>query len=229
MTVYRTANLAFQIGHNAALIHEVADGADVLGLVECRDASNRPVDVAAILGPEWRVQQNLRSGAKAGSVTAVRKGAGVKVRRSRLRRISDPGRDVQARYQRETVLVDHGVVTEFAVGHLPVVASGRQDDAARTTRAWLSGARRRVARADRRNDRRHRRGKRPRLRRWLWAGDANQDPGAWARSLGAPHHFGVRPMALCWGPGWLVESKRARKGLTGTDHAVLTIVTKEKP
>lgn len=208
MTVYRTVNAAWQMGHNAALIREVAKGADVLALVECRDARNRPVNVKRILGADWWVQQDLRSGARAGSVTAVRKGSGVGVKRSSLRRLSDRGHKVQVRYQRVTVLRDHGQRVVLTVAHNPLPSTGRMRQAVTRTQAWVR-ARARVV--------------------WLWAGDANADPRTWARVLGASGYHGVRPMVMAWSRGFNDSGRSVRKRVPGTDHAVLTVTTaKEK-
>jgi hypothetical protein len=218
-TTIRAANLAYQLGGDARLLRQLADGADVLVLVECRDHNNEPIDVAAILGAGWRVWQNLRDGAHAGTVIAVCRGSGVHRRRlaagrarvrrlaSRLLRLSGPGHDVQSRYLREAHLADaHGPFT-LAGAHIPLPGTGRQDDAlAMLTDWWSTTPGRRAA-----------------------FGDGNTSWRNVRRELDAPHGDGADVMFACWSAGWPDDTTVKATSLDPrkTDHHVLTFTTKE--
>lgn len=206
-TRYRAANLAWQLGGDVALVRKLAESADVLGLVECRDVRNEPIDVAKVLGPGWDTAQDLSSAARAGSVVAVRRTPDLTLRWSRLTLASPAGPKVQDRYLRVAHIIDHGRPTRIGVIHPPLRSTGRQDDAVRTARAWVS--RMRAVRVVR-----------PRLR-WLLAGDFNMAPAAMARLVGAPHHGGEGVLGICWSGGWGSSWVRADH-LPGSDHAVLT-------
>lgn len=217
MTRYVIGNAAFQLGHDRHLLRTLAADADVLLLVECRTRDNHPLDVAAVLGAGWDVRQDCSSAARAGSVIAVRRGSGVTIRRSRLCLASPAGPGVQARYRRQAVLVDRTSRrprrVRVAVQHNPLASTGMQRVAVGSACSWVRAARRW----------RH---ARPRRRVWLWAGDANTSPGQMAQSLGAPHHYGQRPMAACWSAGW-GQVHTSKRRVRGSDHAVLILTTKE--
>ena len=206
---YVNANMAWQLGHDEEALRKLAQHADILGLTECRTRDNKPLDVAEILGPEWRVFQTMRdekgrlSAAHAGTVCAVRKG--IKVRRSTLLPLSPKGHKVQARYQRVTVIVDRGVV-DVIVGHNPLPTTGQQRTAARNASTAIGRAKRRRANNPR--------------RRWIWMGDCNMDPKVWARAMGAPFFFGDRPMCTLWSAGW-GNVRRVKFKVKGLDHWVL--------
>jgi len=218
VTVYRAVNATFQLGHNATLIRTAAEGVDVLGLVECRDAKNQPVDVAAILGSEFDTRQDTSSGARAGSVLTVRKSSGIKVKRSRLRLLSAAARGVQRRDMRVTTILEPGYRTRVIVAHNPTPDTGKQPQAVRRTRRAISHARRWANRARRKLGLRQ--------RRWIWLGDANMQPDDFARAIDAPHHFGAKPMVAAWSEGF-GDVQVAAQRFDGSDHAVLTITTKE--
>lgn len=213
------ANLAWQLGGDATALRTLAEKADVLILVECRKMTDAPLDVAKILGAGWLVQQDLTSSARAGSVTAVRKASGIKVRSSRLRLLSKAGKGVQARHQRITGLKHpDGTITEVNAAHAPLPSTGRVPQARARSRAWVAATRRRMDAAAAR-----RRGVQ---RRWVWGGDCNANPADWAKTLGAPHFYGDRPMVICWSNGWGAVSTSKRR-VAGSDHAVLVLATKE--
>ncbi|GEP38905.1 hypothetical protein NPS01_25680 [Nocardioides psychrotolerans] len=217
MTVYRVANLTYQWGNDARLIRQLADGAngdapaDVLLLVEARDADNDPVDVAKIL-PGWDVSQDRANGARAGSVIAVRRGAGVRRRWTLSRLLSRRGRKVQDRYRRVAALRDHGITTRVAVIHNPLPSTGRQADAVESTRRWVDRQRARLR-------------IQPRMR-WGVTGDFNLHHAAMRTDLDAPNSYGADVMGFVYGHGW-GDVKRTHQEYDGTDHAVLTLTTKE--
>ncbi len=231
MTVHRLANMAYQLGQDGALLHELADGgfvnddgdveppADVLELVECRTRANDPLDVAALLGPGWKVAQNTRSAAKAGSVVAVRRRGPVRLRWSRLQRASRASRrgaGVQDRYRRVARLRDAAGPYRVAVQHDPLRSTGRQDDATRSARAWVRRVRSVAAR---------RRVIGTRRGRWKFAGDTNRPHAQARRDLNAPNSAGADVMTLVWSAGWgPVDVTTAH--LKGSDHAVLTFTTR---
>lgn len=206
-TRYRTANLAWQLGGDARLLRDLSDGADVLSLVECRTRDNQPIDVGKILGPGWDTRQDIASAARAGSVVAVRRTPDLELRWSRLILASPAGPGVQERYLRVAHIVDHGRPTRVGVLHNPLRATGRQDDAVRTARAWVG--RMRAVRA-----------LRPRFR-WMLSGDFNMAPAQMARLVGAPHSGGEGVLGVLWSGGWGSAWVRAEE-LPGTDHAALT-------
>lgn len=222
MTVYRVANLTWQWRHDRRLIRQIARDADVVGMVEARMGVDAPVDVAGLLNdPDFDVRQDTSSSARGGSAIAVNISENLRVRRSWLRRISDGGHGVQARYERVTVVVEPGWVTRVIVAHNPLPSTGRQRQAIRRSRATVARTRTWV----RRGTNAARRTIGMRQRRWIWLGDANMRPDEWARHLGAPHHFGVKPMVACWSHGFGdVQIKAAR--YEGSDHAVLTVTTR---
>lgn len=207
MTVYRLANLTYQWSGDDLLLRKIAAGADVLLLVEARDAGNRPVDVAGILGREWSVSQDRTSGATAGSVIAVRR-RNVKLRWSLARLLSPAGRDVQDRYKRAAAIRPRkGKTARVMVFHSPLPKTGRQGDAIESALRWV--------------DRQRKRGK-----RWLVACDGNMPYRALQSDLDAPHAYGEDVMAFCWGHGW-GEVETSAERYDGTDHHVLTLTTKE--
>ena len=218
MTRYDLANAAWQLAGDKALLLALAERADVLLLVECRTRDNRPLDVARALGPGWDVRQDCTSAARAGSVVAVRRGSRVTIRRSRICLASPAGPGVQARYRRQATLVDRGGRrprrVRIAVQHNPLPATGRQRLAVDSACGWARRARR-WRRA------------RPRRRCWLWAGDANMPPEQMGHHLGAPHHYGQRPMVAAWSVGWGRVNTSTRR-IHGSDHAVLTLTTQER-
>jgi hypothetical protein len=214
VTVFRLANLTYQWGGDQELIRCLRDGrtgfdqpADVLLLVEARDADNQPLDVAGALGRGWSVSQDRSSGARAGSVIAVRRDT-VRLRWSLARLLSLAGRKVQDRYQRVgAIRVRGGSTGRVNVLHNPLRKTDRQDDAVRNARAWV--------------DRQRRKGK-----RWIVAGDFNRDHNEMRIALGGPYSDGADVMGFVLSHGWgdfdCYPSRYA-----GTDHAVLTLTTKE--
>jgi len=210
-------NMAWQLGGDAELLKWIAKFADVMGIEEARTADNQPLDVQAILGDEWDVRQDLSSAAKAGSVTAVRRRPGLKVLSTRLDVMSDAGHKVQARYQRTTTIRDTSVRrrkrVRVIVGHAALPSTGRHEQAVQSARRAIGTARRWRARAKF-------------MVRWIGMWDCNADPDLWAHQIGAPNHFGAKPMVTCWSEGWgpvrLLKIRRK-----GTDHFIL--VLKRKP
>ncbi len=218
MTRYVTANLAWQLGGDVALVRALARTADVLALVECRDRHNDPVDVAAILGDGWAVVQDTSSGARSGNALAVRRSSGVDIVRHRLRRASTRGRKVQARYLLDVTLDDNGRRTRLAVGHRPLPATGRQDAFDKAVRRFVRAcrARRAIQRA---------RGRVP--LRWALALDGNDRPSRIAARVDAPHVFGADVMAFVYSAGW-GDVHRDAVRMAHTDHHVLTITTDDR-
>lgn len=217
MTTYLTANLAYQLGGDRALLERLASEGDVLSLVECRTRSNEPIDVADVLGPDFKVIQNLATAATAGTALAVRRHAGIRVARHDLRRASRPGRNVQARYLLDATLVDQGRETALATGHRPLAATGRQDEFDRAVRDFARQCR---------NRRRAQRARDVEQLRWMFAGDINEPPRKAARRLGAPHVHGADVMTFIYSAGWgpvVLDDFRVPQ----SDHHVLTLTTKE--
>lgn len=207
MTVYRTANLAFQLPGDGRLVGALAEGADVLLLVECRDGGNRPVPVAEHLGKEWRVMQDTSSGERAGSVVAVRRGA-VQVSWTRMLLASRPGVGVQGRYLRVAQIRDLRGLRRVGVLHNPLRPTGRQDDAVRSAQGWVRRARRAGV-------------------PWVLAGDFNMAHEQMRDWLGAPFSAGLPgdPMGIVWGRGWGIGERApvpSHRRYAGSDHAVLT-------
>ncbi|MDN4174746.1 hypothetical protein QWY28_17425 [Nocardioides sp. SOB77] len=231
MTVHRAANMAYQLGGDAQLLRRLADGwtdddgtrhaaADVLELVECRTRDNQPLDVAEILGPGWDVRQDLRSADRAGSVVAVRRRSGVRIVWSRLQlasRASRAGAGVQDRYRRASVLVDHRGPFRLGVQHDPLRSTGRQDDARRSSLAWVRRARRAMSRRAAAAVRRL-------PLRWMYVGDPNRPHHAVRAELGAPHSHGADVMTRVWSAGW-GRARVSADRLSGTDHHVLTFTS----
>lgn len=207
MTRYRVVNLAWQLGGDIKLLRAVASSADVLGLVECRDFHNNPVDVATALGPEWDVWQDLSDGARAGTAIAIRKGCGVTVRHGaqafeQFVRVADGNSEVQARYMRTLKMRDgHKRVTLFVV-HIPLASSGQQEAAMQAaSRAWRRTPGRKIMMAD-----------------------GNMPPIVFAADLGAPHYSGAKPMVIAWSKPLERDGVRANwVATTGSDHKVGTL------
>lgn len=216
MTVYRLANLAFQLGGDYDLLRNLADGsdnaradepADVLLLVEARDRNNQPLPVADILGRDWDASQDTTSGALGGSVIATRR-RHARSRWSLLRVLSRAGRKVQTRYQRVGAIHSkRGKVGRVAVVHLALRSTGRQDDGVAEVRAWVQKQRRKG-------------------KRWMVAGDANMDPEQMARILDAPNFYGKDVVGFWWSEGWGDVDTYAST-YRGSDHAVLTLTTRD--
>lgn len=207
MSTYEGANLAWQLGGDARLLHVLAEDADVLALVECRTKANEPVDVRDALGDGWSVAQNTRTAALSGSAIALRKGGSVKRRRvvetlRRLRQVSRGTSDVQARYVRTMPIRDaDGPATLFVV-HIPLVSTGLQAEAlAALEHLWRTTKGRKI----------------------LFA-DCNSRPAGFAATIGAPHHSGDGVVVWCWSRGWsnVRVSWRKRKG---SDHATGRLCT----
>lgn len=229
MTVHRAANMAYQLGGDAQLLHQLANGwtdrdgtvhppADVLELVECRTRDNRPFDVAAILGDDWKVAQDTSTADRAGSVVAVRRGSGVRLLWSRLQLASEASRrgaGVQDRYRRASLLADGRGPFRLGVQHDPLRSTGRQDDARRSAVAWVRRARRAMGR---------RLARRVRPLRWMYVGDPNRPHHAVRAELGAPHSHGKDVMTRVWSAGWGRVHVSADR-LAGTDHHVLTFTS----
>lgn len=200
MSRYEGANMAFQLGGDARLLRELAEDADALLLVECRTKDNQPIDVKAILGPDWWVGQNLRNAALSGTAIAIRKRGPVKRRRIaallRLVRVSGPGREVQARYLREALIRDEdGPATLMAV-HIPLTSTGQQDEAVDVVHdTWRTTPGRKL----------------------LFA-DCNGRPARFAATVTAPHFSGEGVMVWLWSEGWEGVRVLWRK-IRGSDHA----------
>lgn len=209
MTVTKTCNLAYQLGGNADLLHELAKNADVLELVECRTFANEPVDVAAILGPGWDVRQDLANAARAGSVYAVRRDSGIEILRSHLEELSPGNSEVQTRYARVTVVKDRNRRWRrrriVIVLHLPLPSTGVQDDAMRALRNII----RRI------------RGRRL-FTPWRVAGDINMALDVFKKAIRAAYVFGKKPMAAARSRGWGRLEESTTGGVEGTDHVVIT-------
>lgn len=213
MTVFRLVNCAWQIGDDATLIRNARDGlgfdepADVLCLVEARDGNNKPLDIAAALGRGWSVSQDTSSGAKSGSVLAVRRET-VRLRWSLLRLLSRKGHKVQDRYQRAAAIrVRHGKTARVNVLHNPLKKTGKQPEAITAAHNWVA--------------RQRRKGK-----RWMVAGDFNLSHREMCNQLGGARSFGEDVMGYVLSDGWgpVVFSSSHYKG---SDHAVLTLVTSD--
>lgn len=223
MTVFRVVNLAWQIRHDRRLIRQVTRGADVVAMVEARKGVDEPVDVAGLLNdPDFDVRQDTSSSARSGSAIAVDISEDLRIRRSWLRLLSSPGHMVQARHQRIATVVEPHWLTRVIVAHNPLESTGRQRQAIRRSRAAIGRSRswvRRGANAARRTIG-------MRQRRWIWLGDANMRPDEWARILGAPHHFGIKPMVACWSEGFGDVQVKADH-YRDADHVVITVTTEE--
>lgn len=207
MSTYEGANLAWQLSGDARLLHVLAEDADVLALVECRNKANEPVDVRATLGPAWSVAQNTRTAALAGTAIALRRGGPVKRRHvaiafRRLLQVSRGTSRVQARYVRTLPIRDtDGPATLFVV-HIPLASTGLQDEAlAELGHLW----------------------RRTKGRKLLFA-DGNISPAALAAAIGAPCHDGDGVMVWCWSRGWARVRVSWRKR-RGTDHKVGRLCT----
>jgi hypothetical protein len=212
VTVYRVANLAYQLPDDHDLIRRLRDGtgfdepADVLLLVEARDADNQPLDVAKALGRGWSVSQDRSNGATAGSVIAVRRET-VRLRWSLSRLLSRKGRKVQDRYQRVgAVRPKRASTARINVLHNPLRSTGRQEEAVANARRWV--------------DRQNRRGK-----RWMVAGDFNMDANAMRIELGGARSFGADVMGIVLSGGW-GDVDFSKSHYKGSDHAVLTMTTR---
>ena len=206
MSVYRGANLAWQLDGDPTLVRDVAVGADALVFVECRTKDNEPIDIRGILGPGWWVGQNLTNAALSGTAIAIRKGGAVKRRRlvalMRLVQVSGPGRDVQARYLRSVPIHDdQGNATLFGV-HIPLESAGQQGEAFGVVHdTWRSTSGRKL----------------------LFA-DCNTSPAGFAADVTAPHFAGDGVMVWLWSHGW--ENVRTHwRTRQGSDHKVGTLRT----
>lgn len=216
MTRISVFNAAWQLGGDPELIRDVVEETrcDIVAGVECRTKGNQPIPVAKILGPKWDTQQKLidgpRAGSVAGAVTAVRKASGIDVRRSRLELLSHAGRDVQARYQRLTVVeTPRGHVLEIPVWHAPLQKTGRHQEAVRNAAEMVQRVR-------------NRRQVNPSRRLGIGLGDVNDDIATWAREIGWNRCYGVKPMGIFLSTRWgQVEFTKVR--IKGSDHWILTV------
>lgn len=214
MTVKRLANLAYQLPGDKQLVRRLAEGgdfdepADELFLVEARTADNQPLPIADYLGPRWDVSQDTTNGATAGSVIVTQR-TRARIRWSLLRLLSKAGHKVQDRYLRAGAIraTSSGRWGRVAVVHFPLKSTDRQDQAIAKLRRWVR--------------RQRRLGK-----RWMVAGDFNMPVAELARLLGAPHFYGEDVMGFIWSEGWGPVDTYATH-MDGTDHAVLTLTTKE--
>lgn len=204
-TRYVLANMAWQLGGDARLIRTLAQVADVLLLVECRDRDNQAVVVSDYLDQaDWIVLQDTSSAEDAGNAVAIRRGAGVNRRWTRSLVASLPGRDVQTRRLRVVHLNDNGTATRLGLVHIPLLATGRKDDAVRTCRNWW----RRVSSVKRR----------------ALLGDFNMGHRDMRENLGAARatSFGRDVMGAVlageWRGAWVQWLT-----LQGTDHAVMVL------
>lgn len=202
MTDYCVINATWQLGHDRQLFRRAVKDAEAFVAVECRTKDEEPLDVASFLGRDWRVQQNLRTAALAGTVTAVRRH--IRVRRTVLRPLSAGNSEVMARFQRLTVIRDGDWITDLMGGHNPLQSTGVQRQAVGNAVIMTNNAAKR--------DGAH--------RRWARFDDCNMDPEQWARILGARSHFGDKPMSMAFGPHW-GKVEFHKRWLQGADHAIL--------
>lgn len=216
MTDYCVINAAWQLGGDRRLFQRATKDVEAIVALECRTKDEKPLDVADILGPGWKVQQRLRdlqgrpSAALAGTVTAVRRH--IPVRRTTLQPLSPGNSEVMARFQRLTVIRDGDWITDLMGGHNPLLSTGVQ-------RAAVGNAVIMTKRADKRA----RREPAERIlagRRWARFDDCNMDPDQWAKILDARQHMGDMPMSMTFGAHWggLEFHKR---WFGGADHAIL--------
>lgn len=211
-------NMTWQLGHDATLLIDAAQDADLLLLVECRTKDNQPLDVAQILGPDWDTRQDLTNAARAGTVLAVRRASGVEVLSSVLVLLSHADHGVQARYQRVSVVREprwwlRRRKVRVIIGHAPVEETGRHEEAVTRTRRVIDGVKRW-------------RGRRavPWRRPWIGGWDGNDEPLVWANAIGAPNYYGGRPMVIGWSHGW-GKVRTWRRRIKGADHTVITVET----
>jgi len=183
--VFGGANLAWQLGGDARLILELAEKHDALALVECRTKDNEPIDVAAILGPDWWVSQDVTDGATAGTAIAIRKGGKVKRRRiaaayRAVVRISSGNSRVQSRYLRAAPIRVGWKRATLMAAHIPTRSSGKQDEAiAVVTKVWRS----------------------IRGRKLIFM-DGNNAPREVAERITAPNFDGNGVMVWAWSKRW---------------------------
>lgn len=215
-TRFEIANMTYQWGGDREALQLLALRSQVLLLVECRTKSTpharsgSVLPVGNILGPDWRALQNTRTSALGGSCIAVRRDAGITIRRHGLLHLSDGNSEVQARHARWAVLaIKGGPVIEMLAPHIPKESSGKQEQAERAVRQWLAGAR-------------HRRRESERKRLILIGGDVNQDVHKYGRELRMAHAFGIKPMAEYWSAGW-GEAHPSTRRVANLDHEVLSI------
>lgn len=201
--------MAWQLGGDAVQLRMLADGADVLLLVECRTKDNEPVDVKKALGKGWRVWQDLSSASRSGSVIAVRKGgpckAEKKLNRSTMQRIADGGPELQARYMRTLQVRDERGELTLIVGHMPKKDTGQQESAlTRAHGGWsIIGGRK------------------------LGYFDVNSDIHRAADHIGAPNVSGNGVVCFMWSNGWnYIRARWSR--VSNLDHMVGTITTIEE-
>lgn len=201
--------MAWQLGGDARLLRLLADDADGLVLIECRTKDNEPIDVAEILGRDWKVWQDLSSPARAGTVIALRKGGRIRRRWGAqagraLVQVAQRGPKLQDRYLRSLPVKDADGPFELMGVHMPISSTGQQAEAFdETYDEWRA----------------------TRGRKAMFA-DCNNRPKLFAEEIGAPHHDGHGVMVWCWSNGWqgVAVNWRARKG---SDHLVGTFNKKE--
>lgn len=203
------ANMAYQLAGDAALLLKLAEDADALVLVECRTRDNEPIDVAAVLGPDWLVWQDLSSPARAGTVIALRKGGPVKRQknaRSSLRKIAAAGPELQTRYLRRLRVYDETGAFTLMGAHIPKKSTGKQESALKKVgQIWRSITGRK-----------------------LIFMDGNHRPMEVAHTITAPNFSGNGVMVYAWSAGFKDVAVRWVKRKF-TDHLVgILTTTKEK-
>lgn len=210
-TRYGCVNAAWQLGGDAALLTTAAQVFDVLVVVEARTGDNRPLDVGGILGKDWKVYQRLGSASLSGTAIAVRKGAGVRVRRWRSFLAAAGNSEVQARYLQQLLIDDVDGRVRLGGIHIPLESSGQHDDGVQAAREFIQRARRAEHRATLRG--------RP-VPRWLLLGDTNEGHASLARKLDVKRSDGADVMSALWSVRWgRVEVRGWRAAFT--DHHLL--------
>lgn len=200
MTAIGGANMAWQLGGDARLLHELASLHDALVLLECRTKDEQPIDVAEILGPGWWVMQDTTDSSKSGTAIAIKTGGKVKRRLvahalQRVVEISDGNSRVQARYLLAVPIKVGGKRTTLMGAHIPTRSSGKQAEA-----LWV------VRRVWRRT-----------LGRKVIFMDGNDEPRAVAETVTAPHFSGNGVMVWAWSQGW-EGIKVFWRTVRGSDH-----------
>lgn len=141
-TKIAVVNCTWQWGGDDELLNKIAEWADIMLMVEGRTAENRPLPIRKFIGDTHRVRQDLSNSSRSGSAIAVRKSPDLHIRSSKLTRLSPEGHNVQARFLRELTVVDHGVPSRYAAGHLGLQSTGVQDNGERNMKNWVARARR---------------------------------------------------------------------------------------
>lgn len=212
-TRYGVVNAAWQLGGDVELLRSVAAQHEVLGIVEARTRNNQPLDVKAILGPDYAVRQNTRTAATAGTAIAIRKGAGVTGAWWQSFLMNRGNGAVQARYLKQLIVRDGSGPVRLGVAHLALESSGMHEEGIRACKAFVERSRAAMTRA-------HRQG-RP-LPRWLLLADGNESHESIGKKLHAPFSCGADVMGAWWSTGW-GNAECLTRPWPNTDHHVLTL------